>query len=94
LPALAAFLKRGGNAIHVTFDEGLFGGQERAAGIVALDDALNALAVLDERKSRVGELRFFGGLSVEETAKVLDVSVETVIARLEIGESMAPARDE
>jgi len=73
------FLKRGGNAIHVTFDEGLFGGQERAAGIVALDDALNALAVLDERKSRVVELRFFGGLSVEETAKVLDVSVETVM---------------
>jgi RNA polymerase sigma-70 factor (ECF subfamily) len=59
------FLKRGGNAIHVTFDEGLFGGQERAAGIVALDDALNALALLDERNSRVVELRFFGGLSVE-----------------------------
>jgi RNA polymerase sigma-70 factor (ECF subfamily) len=73
------FLKRGGNAIHLTFDEALFGGRERAEGIVALDDALNALAVFDERKSRVVELRFFGGLSVEETAKVLDVSVETVM---------------
>jgi len=55
------FLKRGGNAIHVTFDEGLFGGQERAAGIVALDDALNALAVLDERKSRVWNCGFLAG---------------------------------
>ena len=73
------FLKRGGNAVHVAFDEALFGGRERAAGIVALDDALNALAVFDPRKSRVVELRFFGGLSVEETAQVLDVSVETVM---------------
>jgi RNA polymerase sigma factor (TIGR02999 family) len=73
------FLKRGGDAIHFAFDETLFGGRERAAGIVALDDALNALAVIDERKSRVVELRFFGGLSVEETAQVLDVSVETVM---------------
>src|SRR5437879_11846889 len=71
------FLKRGGNAIHVTFDEGLFGGHERAAGIVALDDALNTLAVLDERKSRVVELRFFGGLRVEGTVKVVDVNDET-----------------
>ena len=46
------FLKRGGDAIHFAFDETLFGGRERAAGIVALDDALNALAVIDERKSR------------------------------------------
>ena len=73
------FLKRGGDAIHFAFDETLFGGRERAAGIVALDDALNALAAIDERNSRVVELRFFGGLSVEETAQVLDVSVETVM---------------
>jgi RNA polymerase sigma factor (TIGR02999 family) len=73
------FLKRGGNAVHMPFDETLFGGCERAAGIVALDDALNALAVFDERKSRVVELRFFGGLSVEETAEVLNISVETVM---------------
>jgi RNA polymerase sigma-70 factor (ECF subfamily) len=73
------FLKRGGKAVHVEFDEALFGGRERAAGIVALDHALNALAVFDTRKSRVVELRFFGGLSVEETAQVLDISVETVM---------------
>ena len=72
------FLKRGGNAIHLDFDEELFGGHERAAGIVALDDCLNALAAFDERKSRVVELRFFGGLSLEETAQVLNISPETV----------------
>ena len=47
--------------------------------MLALDDALKALAVIDERKSRVVEMRFFGGLSVDETAQVLDVSVETVM---------------
>ena len=73
------FQKRGGDAIHVAFDEALFGGMERAAGIVALDDALTALAAIDGRKSRVVELRFFGGLSVDETAQVLNVSAETVI---------------
>ncbi len=73
------FLKRGADAVHLPFDESLFGGRERAAGLVALDDALNALAAIDERKSRVVELRFFGGLSVEETAQILDVSVETVM---------------
>jgi RNA polymerase sigma factor (TIGR02999 family) len=73
------FQKRGGDAIHVAFDEALFGGMERAAGIVALDDALTALAAIDGRKSRVVELRFFGGLSVEETAQVLNVSAETVM---------------
>jgi len=72
------FLKRGGNAIHLDFDEEIFAGQERAAGIVALDDCLNALAAFDERKSRVVELRFFGGLSLEETAQVLNISPETV----------------
>ena len=73
------FHKRGGNAIHVAFDEAMFGGLERAAGIVALDDALTALAAIDGRKCRVVELRFFGGLSVEETAQVLNVSPETVM---------------
>src|SRR5579864_470947 len=73
------FLKRGGDALHLPFDEALFGGLERASGLVALDDALNALALIDERKCRVVELRFFGGLSVEETAQVLDVSVQTVL---------------
>ena len=71
--------KRGGNAERVNLDElpDLSGG--RAAELIALDDALNALAALDERKARVVELRFFGGLSVEETAEVLAVSPETVM---------------
>lgn len=72
------YLKRGGNAARIPFDEALFAGCEVPADIVALDDALKALAGFDERKSRVVELRFFGGLSVQETAEVLQVSVETV----------------
>lgn len=73
------YLKRGGGAQQVTFDEGLIVADERAADIVALDDALTALAKLDERKSRLVELRFFGGLSIEETAAVLQVSPGTVM---------------
>ena len=72
------YQKRGGGAIRVTLNEELGGSNERAHDLVALDDALHALAATDERKSRVVELRFFGGLSVEETASVLKVSVETV----------------
>jgi len=71
--------KRGGAAFHVPFDEALFEGRDSPADIVALDDALKTLAVTDERKSRVVELRFFGGLSVPETAEVLKVSSETVM---------------
>ena len=52
---------------------------ERQRDLVALDDALDALSAVDERKSRVIELRFFGGLTVEETANVLNVSVDTVM---------------
>lgn len=73
------YVKRGGAAFHVPFDEALFEGRGPPADIVALDDALKALAVTDERKSRVVELRFFGGLSVPETAEVLKVSSETVM---------------
>jgi len=54
-------------------------GQEPGRDLVALDDAMKALAAVDERKSKVIELRFFGGLSVEETAEVLQVSCETVV---------------
>jgi RNA polymerase sigma factor (TIGR02999 family) len=72
------YLKRGGAVAHLPFDEELFPGSAPHAAIVALDDALNALADVDRRKSQVVELRFFGGLSVEETARVLVVSVETV----------------
>jgi RNA polymerase sigma-70 factor (ECF subfamily) len=73
------YQKRGGRAVKVTFDEGLpvVGGHDQ--NLVALDDALEALAKVDERKSRVVELRFFGGLSVEETASVLKVSPDTVM---------------
>src|SRR6476646_10716367 len=62
--------KRGGLAARVTFDDALVVTSEPRADFVALDDALEALAAFDERKSRVIELRFFGGMSVEETALV------------------------
>lgn len=72
------YQKRGGAALHVSFDEALAVSQEQDAEIVAIDDALSELAALDPRKGQVVELRFFGGLSVEETAEVLKVSPETV----------------
>ena len=71
--------KRGGQEAFVTFDQALVVGPEPGQDLVALDDALEALEKFDERKSRMIELRFFGGLSVEETAAVLDVSPETVM---------------
>jgi RNA polymerase sigma factor (TIGR02999 family) len=73
------YQKRGGAAVRVTFDEDLPVAVERALDLVALDEALETLAKMDERKSRIIELRFFGGLSVEETANVLGVSPETVM---------------
>ena len=72
------YQKRGGGAVRVTFDEGLPVAAAGAHDVVALNDALDALADVDERKSRVIELRFFGGLSIEETAAVLRVSPDTV----------------
>jgi RNA polymerase sigma factor (TIGR02999 family) len=71
--------KRGGEVQRVSLEESLVVYGERGADLVALDDALQALAALDPRRSRVVELRFFGGLSVEETAAVLRVSPETVL---------------
>ena len=71
--------KRGGGREHVNLDELPDLGRSRASELIALDDALDALAGMDERKARVVELRFFGGLSVEETAQVLQVSAETVM---------------
>ena len=71
--------KRGGHAANVTFDEALVVTNEPGQDFVALDDALGALAKFDERKSRVIELRYFGGLSVEDTASVLKVSPATVM---------------
>jgi RNA polymerase sigma factor (TIGR02999 family) len=71
--------KRGGEAWQVTFDEDLIVQDERSADVVALDEALNELAKIDDRKRKVVELRFFGGLSIEETAEVLAVSPGTVM---------------
>jgi RNA polymerase sigma factor (TIGR02999 family) len=70
--------KRGGGVHPVTLVDGLGGSDERPHNVIALDDAVNALTQFDERKGRVVELRFFGGLSLDETADVLDVSIETV----------------
>ena len=70
--------KRGGGGQKLSLDEATVYSVEQAADLVALDDALRTLAALDERKCRVVELRFFGGLSVEETAEVLGVSVATI----------------
>jgi len=73
--------KRGGRALPLDLEPGksLDVAQGRARELVALDDALNALAEVDPRKSRIVELRFFGGLSVKETAKVVGVSEGTVM---------------
>ena len=71
--------KRRAQAERVTFDEALLVSAEPSLDFVALDDALDALEQFDERKSRVIEMRFFAGLSVEETASVLNVSADTVM---------------
>ena len=71
-------LKRGAGSPHVEFDENLLVSTEPRADVVALDEALTALAAFDKRKSDVVELRFFGGLGIEEAAEVLRVSPETV----------------
>ena len=72
------FAKRGGNALFMSLDKVLLTAQKRGIEVLALNEALDDLARIDERKSRVVELRYFGGLSIEETAQVLDVSVDTV----------------
>jgi len=72
------YRKRGGGAEHVTVDDQLVAPQP-SRDLVALDEALTALAVVDERKAHVVELRFFGGLSNEETADVLGISAKTVM---------------
>src|SRR5258708_3849134 len=72
-------VKRGGRVQHVSLENAAMIGSDRAADLVALDDAMQALARIDRRKVQVVELRFFGGLSVEETAEVLKVSSVTVM---------------
>jgi RNA polymerase sigma factor (TIGR02999 family) len=71
-------LKRGGAVQHVSIDEAALVGGDEDTDLVALDDAMNALARLDPRKVQVVEMRFFGGLSVEETAEVLKISTVSV----------------
>ena len=73
------YAKRGGDARRVPLDEAMVVSRERAADVVALDDALKSLAEMDPRQSQIVELRFFGGLSIEETAEVLAVSQGTVM---------------
>jgi RNA polymerase sigma-70 factor (ECF subfamily) len=72
------YQKRGGGAQQVSLEEALVVSMDRGAELIALDDALTTLAAADERASKVVELRFFGGLSIEETAAVLGISPETV----------------
>src|ERR1035438_4410284 len=71
-------LKRGGGVPHISLDEAAVVGGDQDTDLVALDDAMNALGRIDPRKVQVVEMRFFGGLSVEETAEVLKVSTVTV----------------
>jgi RNA polymerase sigma factor (TIGR02999 family) len=71
--------KRGGSAVRITVDESHLAGETPSRDVVALDDALQVLAEMDPRKSRVVELRYFGGLTLEETATVLGISSDTVM---------------
>jgi RNA polymerase sigma-70 factor (ECF subfamily) len=73
------YQKRGGGARHLPLNEALVVSSRPDRNLVELDEALKRLALFDERKSRVVELRFFGGLDVKETAKVLNVSSQTVM---------------
>jgi RNA polymerase sigma-70 factor, ECF subfamily len=73
------YLKRGGAVPHISLEEAPSVCDEPDVNLLALDDALKALAAIDERKSKVVELKFFGGLNVEETAEALRVSSDTVM---------------
>lgn len=73
------YAKRGGDQVRVPLEETLLGTRARGVEVLALDDALVSLAKRDPRKARVVELRFFGGLSVAETAELLRISPETVL---------------
>jgi RNA polymerase sigma-70 factor (ECF subfamily) len=71
--------KRGGAALHLSLDDVQVPLEQRAAGLLALDEALERLAQIDERKCKIVEMRFFGGLSDEEIAEVLEISTRTVL---------------
>jgi RNA polymerase sigma factor (TIGR02999 family) len=92
------YAKRGGAAPKVSLDEATVISREKGADLVALDDALDSLAHLNERQSRVVELRFFGGLELEEIAEVMKVSVGTVrrdwsLARAWLHRELSSGRD-
>jgi RNA polymerase sigma-70 factor, ECF subfamily len=71
------YAKRGGGAVHIPIDEALLGARTRGVELLALEEALESLSKLDARKGKLVELRYFGGLSMEEAAEVLQVSPET-----------------
>ena len=71
------YAKRGGDAVRVPLDDVLLAAQTRGIEVLALDEALESLSRIDARKGRVVELRYFGGLSIEETAEILGISPET-----------------
>ena len=73
------YAKRGGGAEKISFDEAMAVSPGRGSDLIALDEALDRLAAIDPRKSKVVEMRFFGGLSVEETAEALHISAVTVM---------------
>jgi RNA polymerase sigma factor (TIGR02999 family) len=79
--------KRGGAVMKVSLDDGLEVGQKPDASVIALDDALTALSAFDERKAKVIELRFFGGLTIDEIAKHLEVSIATVGRELRMAQA-------
>jgi RNA polymerase sigma-70 factor, ECF subfamily len=98
------YAKRGGGAVEIPLDEALIGARTGGVEVLALDEALTSLAKVDPRKGRVVELRYFGGLSVEETAEVLRISPETakrdwkmakawLLRELRGGQGTAPARN-
>ena len=90
--------KRGGGAVRLSLEDVQLPAEQRAAGLVALDEALGRLAAMDERKCRVVEMRFFGGLSDEEIAEVLGVTTRTVLrdwkkARLWLYRELSESRE-
>lgn len=79
--------KRGSGVEKAPLNEALSFAPERSAGVIALDDALNELAATDERKSKIIELRFFGGLTLEEVAETLNISTATVTREQRLAEA-------
>ena len=89
MPAVTRSQKRGGGAAPVPLEDAIGFAPSKSDDIMAMDDALTALAAVDERKCRVIELRYFGGLSVEETARALELSVATIGREQTTGRSVA-----